>query len=276
MSDPYTQVAEAFSRTAEKYDRFAEGHPNLSRMRAKVYAHLLPHLVPGMRILELNAGTGSDAVFLAQQGFKVHATDIAPGMLSRLAEKVERLELRDRVSYQECSFMELDRIQEGPFDAVFSNLGGLNCATDLRQVAQGISTVLRPGGLVTWVVMPPICPWELALAFTGDFRYAFRRLSPRGTRAHLEGLHFIVHYFTPSQVRAALGPQFTPLVIEGLSIFAPPAESKNLALRHPRLYRSLCWLDDRLSRLPPFRGWGDFFIITFRYCGEYFDHADPN
>jgi hypothetical protein len=57
------------------------------------------------------------------------------------------------------------------------------------------------------------------------------------------------------------------LAIEGLSIFAPPAESKNLALRHPRLYRALCWLDDRLSRLPPFSGWGDFFILTMRYNG---------
>ena len=268
MSEQFTEVAEAFSRTAEKYDQFAEDHPNLSRMRAKVYAHLLQHLRPGSRILELNAGTGSDAVYLAQQGFKVHATDIAPGMLRRLAEKVERLGLWDRVSYQECSFMELERVEGGPFDAVFSNLGGLNCASDLRQVASGVSSLLQAGGMVTWVVMPPICPWELALAFSGDFHYAFRRLSRRGTLAHLEGLYFPIHYFTPQRVMAALGPRFTPLIVEGLSIFAPPAESKNLALQRPRLYRSLCWLDDRLSRLPPFRGWGDFFIITLRYEGE--------
>jgi ubiquinone/menaquinone biosynthesis C-methylase UbiE len=67
MNQPFQDIAEAFSLTAEKYDRFAEDHPNLSRMRSKVYAHLMRHLEPGSRILELNAGTGSDAVYLARQ-----------------------------------------------------------------------------------------------------------------------------------------------------------------------------------------------------------------
>jgi ubiquinone/menaquinone biosynthesis C-methylase UbiE len=268
MNDPFADVAEAFSRTAEKYDRFAEDHPNLMRMRLRVYAHLLRYLPAGASILELNAGTGSDAVSLAQRGFRVHATDIAPGMLKRLEEKVERLGFDGRVSFQECSFTQLERLSGGPFDAVFSNLGGLNCTSDLSSVACGMLPLLRPGGLVTWVLMPPVCLWELAMALTGDLRFAFRRLAPNGTRAHLEGKYFTIYYFTPRQVIHALGPQFTPLVIEGLSIFAPPAESKNLAWRHPRLYNALCWLDERLCRIPPFRAWGDFYMITLRYQGE--------
>jgi ubiquinone/menaquinone biosynthesis C-methylase UbiE len=268
IQNPFSEVAEAFSRTAERYDRFAEDHPNLTRMRAAVCAHLLRYLRPGARILEMNAGTGSDAVFLAQRGYQVHATDIAPGMLARLRDKVDRLDLHGRVSVQECSFTQLDQVAGGPFDAVFSNLGGLNCTEDLGQITKMLPALLRPGGLVTWVLMPPICLWELAMALTGDFHYAFRRLSPHGTLAHLEGKRFTIYYFTPRQVLAALGPQFVPLAIQGLSIFAPPAESKNLAWRHPRLYRALCWLDDHLSRTPPFRGWGDFFIITLRFKGE--------
>jgi hypothetical protein len=125
--------------------------------------------------------------------------------------------------------------------------------------------LLRPGGLVTWVLMPPVCLWELALIFTGDWRVAFRRLSPKGTLAHLEGLHFMIYYFTPRQAVAAFGPQFIPLGLEGLSVFAPPAESKNLAKRHPRLYGWLCRLDDRLAHRPPFHGWGDFFVVSLRY-----------
>ena len=31
-------------------------------------------------ILELNAGTGTDAVWFAERGYRVHATDIAEGM----------------------------------------------------------------------------------------------------------------------------------------------------------------------------------------------------
>lgn len=265
MNDHDLRVAAAFSRTAEKYDRFAQDHPNLSRMRAKVYAHLLGLLQPEAHVLELNAGTGTDAVYLAQHGFTVHATDIAPGMLGRARAKVTQLGLEERVKVQTCSFTALEQLDAGPFDAVFSNLGGLNCLADLRQVTRSLPALLRPGGLVTWVLMPPVCLWELAMVFGRDFKYAFRRLSPRGTLAHLEGEYFTVHYFTPEQAMAAFGSEFTPLSVEGLSVFAPPAESKNLAKRHPRFYGLLCSLDDRLGRSSPFRGWGDFYILSLRY-----------
>jgi ubiquinone/menaquinone biosynthesis C-methylase UbiE len=262
----FITIAEAFSRTAERYDRFAEDHPHQTRMRHKVYAHLTRHLAPGARILELNAGTGTDAVHLAQRGFRVHATDIAPGMLKRLREKVDREGLRERISVQECSFTELDRITGGPYDAVFSDLGGLNCIADLAPVVRSLPRVLRPGGVVTWVLMPRVCLWELALIFTGRIRLALRRLAPRGTRAHLEGLYFTVYYFSPPEVRRAFGADYRLLEIEGLSVITPTAESKNLAKRHPRVYRALAWLDDRLSHVPPWRGWGDFFIISLRYA----------
>jgi SAM-dependent methyltransferase len=195
----------------------------------------------------------------------VHATDIAPGMLKRLRDKVDREGLRERISVQQCSFTELDRITGGPYDAVFSDLGGLNCIPDLSPVVRSLSRVLRPGGVVTWVLMPPVCLWELALIFTGRVRLALRRLAPRGTHAHLEGLYFTVYYFTPPTVRRSFGAEHRLLEIEGLSVITPTAESKNLAKRHPTVYRALAWLDDRLSHVPPWRGWGDFFIISLRY-----------
>ncbi len=261
----FPAVAEAFSLTAEKYDRFALDHPNLTRMRNKVYAHLNRHLQPGQSILELNCGSGIDAAYLAQQGYRVHATDISPGMLNRLETKREGLRLQDRLSFQQCSFTRLNQIEGGPFDAVFSNLGGLNCIPDLRAVVAQLPLVLRPGGLVTWVIMPPICLWELATVFLGQFGLAFRRLAPKGTRSHLEGKAFTLYYFSPSHVRTAFGPEFKTLEIEGLSVITPTAESKNLAKRHSRIYGALAWLDDRLAPRWPWRGWGDFFIFSFRY-----------
>jgi ubiquinone/menaquinone biosynthesis C-methylase UbiE len=265
QDDPFAEVAQAFSLTAEKYDRFALDHPNLSRMRGQVYSHLQRYLPPGASILELNSGTGTDAVNLARLGYRVHATDIAPGMLSRLRAKVSELELEEQVVVQDCSFTELERVTAGPFEAVFSDLGGLNCIPDLGLVAAKLPRLLKPGGLVTWVLMPPICLWELAAAFTGDFHFAFRRLAPNGTRAHLEGRYFKVYYFTPARARKAFGAQFRQLSVEGLSVFAPPAESKNLALRRPHLYRLLCEIDNRLAGKTPFRGWGDFYILTLRF-----------
>ena len=265
MNDSFSTIAEAFSRTAEKYDAFAQDHPHLTRMRNKVYAHLERFVPRGARLLELNAGTGIDAVELARRGYHIHATDVAPGMLQRVRDKAQDLDLKHLITVQECSFTRLDEIHGAPFDAVFSNLGGLNCIPDLSPIIRQLPAVLKPGGLITWVLMPPICLWEFAELFRGHPRLAFRRFARNGTRTHLEGLYFTVYYFTPAQVIDWFGPAYECLAIEGLSVLTPTAESKNFAKRYPRLYQALASVDDRLSLRSPWRAWGDFFILSMRH-----------
>lgn len=258
-------IAEAFSRTAEKYDAFAEDHPHLTRMREKVYSHVARLIPRGSRILELNAGTGTDALQLAQRGYYIHATDIAPGMLARLRDKVQNLKIQEHVTWEQRSFLSLDDLPGLPFDAVFSDLGGLNCVPDLSPIIRQLPNVLRPGGIVTWVLMPRICLWEWLEVFRGNLRLAFRRLRVGGVLTTLEGLHFDVFYFSPRQVIRWFGQDYELLGLEGLSVITPTAESKNLAKRFPRFYHLLCWLDDRLSPHAPWYGWGDFYILTMRH-----------
>ncbi len=264
-ADQLERVAEGFSRKAAAYDAFGADHINLARLRRKVYDHALRFLQPTDRILELNAGTGIDASFFASEGYAVHAIDIAPGMLDRLAVKIDRQQLHDRLTYQALSFTELDRLEAGLFQYVFSNFGGLNCIPDLSLVAQHLPHVLRPGGKLTWVIMPPICPWEIALLLKGRARLALRRWSRGGTLAHVEGARFMTYYFTPRQVLHALGPHFQLLRLEGLSVFTPPADRQDFPRRFPRLYRALVTIDDALSPRAPFNHWGDFFILTACY-----------
>jgi ubiquinone/menaquinone biosynthesis C-methylase UbiE len=258
-------ISEAFSLTAAKYDSFAQDHPHLTRMREKVYAHVQRHVPAGAHILELNCGTGTDAVQLALRGYRLHATDVAPGMLGRLHDKVRELHLEDRVTVEERSFLWLDDVPGAPFDAIFSDLGGLNCIPDLSPVIAQLPNVLRPGGIVTWVIMPHVCLWEMAEVFRGHFRLAFRRFSHHAVRANLEGLHFDVYYFSSRQVLDWFGSDYELLALEGLSVLTPTAESKSFARAFPRAYRTLAWLDDRLSPHRPWSGWGDFFMLSLRY-----------
>jgi ubiquinone/menaquinone biosynthesis C-methylase UbiE len=89
VEDPFLPVAEAFTRTAQVYDEFGRDHPNLDRMRRKVRQHMLAQLEPGDRVRELNSGTGADAVYLAMNGFAVHATDLSPGMTAQMLSKID-------------------------------------------------------------------------------------------------------------------------------------------------------------------------------------------
>ncbi|WP_374688152.1 class I SAM-dependent methyltransferase [Promineifilum sp.] len=262
----YTNVAEAFSRKAGVYDAFGENHANMARMRRKVHDHIAAVMPPGGHLLEINAGTGQDAVALVKRGFRVHATDFAPGMLAEIEAKIARGNLGGRLTVQACSFTELDHVTGGPFDGLYSNSGGLNCIADLTAVTRHLPALLRPGARVTWVIMPRICPWELAVTIK-DFRVGTRRLRPGGILAHVEGVHFMTYYFSAAQTRRAFGPRFRQVQLEGLSVFTPTADNKTFAVNHERLFRALTRLDDALSRRPPFNSWGDFFILTMEFVG---------
>ena len=277
-TDHYQNVAEAFSRKSLVYDTFGENHANMARMRQKFYDHITAVMPSGGRLLEINAGTGQDAVELAARGFRVHATDFAPGMVAAIREKIARSaipgspavlsgpDLGERLTVEALSFTDLDRLTLGPFDGLYSNSGGLNCIADLTVVTRQLPRLLRPGARVTWVIMPRICPWELAV-IPKDPRVGTRRLRPGGILAHVEGVHFMTYYFSARTVRRAFGPRFRPVRQEGLSVFTPTADNKTFAVNHPRLFGRLARLDDALAPHPPFNGWGDFFILTMEFLG---------
>lgn len=266
MTSHSESVAEAFSRKATIYDAFGENHANMSRMRQRVYDHVVEVMPPGSRLLEINAGTGQDAVALVERGFSVHATDFSPGMVAEIRNKIDRHDFGDRLTAQACSFTNLEAIDGGPYDGIFSNSGGLNCIPDLTAVTRHLPQVLRPGGRLTWVIMPRICPWELAVIHK-DAQVGTRRLHKDGILAHVEGVHFMTYYFNPSEVRRALGPHYRQVKLEGLSIVTPTADNKTFAVNHPHLFRWLAALDDAIAAWPPFRNWGDFTILTMEYIG---------
>jgi len=45
----------------------------------------------------------------------------------------------------------------------------------LSKVLDSFDPLLKPGGMVTLVILPKFCLWETLLLFKGKFRTAFRR-----------------------------------------------------------------------------------------------------
>lgn len=258
-------VREAFTRQSVQYDLYEEDHFTLRWMRKQVRGHLLSFLKPNDTILEINAGTGLDAVFFAKKGWRVHATDISEGMIEQMKLKISSFSLIDRITVQQCSFTELSEIKVGPFDHIFSNFGGLNCLRDLNEATKFFPSLLKEGGKVTIVIMPPVCPWEISLALTGKFRTAFRRLKSQGTPAHIEGIYFKSYYHSVSSALKALGKNFKKKSLRGLCSFTPPPYMKNFPVRFSRTFRFLNILDDKLSRFYPWNSLADHYILTVEY-----------
>ncbi len=267
LDDNVVRVAEAFSRQASGYDEYDEKNVILQWMRQRVRAHARRFVRPGDRILELNAGTGIDAVYFARLGCHVHATDVAEGMIEEIRKKIEKDNLKDRLTVQKCSYAELQNISEQDFDFVFSNFGGLNCVEDLTVVADELCRLMRPGALVTMVIMPRVSPWEMIMAFKGNFHLAFRRLHRGGSEAHILGVHFRSYYFSPGKVVRWFGRRFRKMRLEGLGAWSPPPYMENFPIQHPYLYSRLTRLDEFTGRWPLLNRWADHFILTLKFLG---------
>lgn len=257
-----SHAAEAFSRQSVVFDDIYGEDGIIRYKRWRVRSHVEKYLQPGSHILELNAGTGEDAIYFAQQGHYVHATDIAEGMQQVLSSK--SASLREQVTHEVCSFTQLDQLKnKGPFDYIFSNFGGLNCTCELDKVLASFNSLLKPGGRVTLVIISKFCLWETLLVFKGKFKTAFRRFfSKRGRRAHVEGAYFKCFYYRPSYVINQLKDNLKLLSIEGLCTIVPPSYIEGFAEKHPKAFRFLSRAENKRKAAWPWRSIGDYYIIS--------------
>ncbi|MBS1529885.1 MAG: class I SAM-dependent methyltransferase [Bacteroidetes bacterium] len=262
-------AAAAFTGQATIFDELYRSDTIINYKRARVRRHVLKYLAPGSSILELNCGTGEDASWFAEKGFRVHATDISAGMLYQLVQKMERFKLQRKVSFELCSYTNLSELKNrGPYDLIFSNFAGLNCTGELDKVLAALPELVKPDGMVTLVVLPKFCLWETLLVFKGKFRTAFRRFfSRRGRRARVEGTFFKCWYYNPSYIIRRLKDEFDLLGLEGLCTIVPPSYMEGFAEKHPSTYKFLRRKENHLKSQWPWRLIGDYYIISMRKKG---------
>lgn len=264
ITDNEATVATAFGKQAAGFDQLYNPNTIIQYKRNRVRAVLQRLLSPNSKVLELNSGTGEDAIWLAQQGHTVHATDISVNMQQVLQQKVMAAGLQQYISTELCSFTQLEQLQQrGPYQCIFSNFAGLNCTGELHKILSAFDNLLAPGGVAMMVVLPKFCLWEFLLLFKGKFKTAFRRLfSKHGAPAHLEGEHFTCWYYNPSYIIQHLPAHFQVKTLEGLCTLVPPSYLEHFAERRPRLYNWLCKKEDKWKSRWPWKYWGDYYIIA--------------
>jgi ubiquinone/menaquinone biosynthesis C-methylase UbiE len=260
------QAAAAFNKQSAFFDEIYSTNKIVQYKRKRVRDHVEKFLKRESRILELNAGTGNDAIYFARQGHYVHATDLSQGMLKMLSQKIISASLTDKVSFELCSFTQLEKLEtRGPYDLIFSNFAGLNCTGDLGKVLDSFTTLLNPGGVITLVLLPKFCLLETLLFLKGKFKTASRRFfSTAGRKAHIEGEYFRCWYYNPSFIKRHLKSEFDVLSLEGLCTLVPPSYIENFAEKYPKRFDALKDKEDRWKAKWPWRSIGDYYIISLR------------
>jgi len=253
------QVSKAFTIQSNHFDKIYQNNPMVDYMRKRVYAHVLKYHRKG-KMLELNAGTGTDALFFHSQGFEVYATDNAPGMIDTLKSK---LSINDKICSFLCDFENIEKMQEyAPFDSIYSNFGGLNCSPNLFSVLEKCLTLLKFGGKMTIVIMPKNCPWEWLELLTFKPKIAFRRYKKQ-QNTNLENVSFTTFYYNPKEIISVLKEKASIIGWEGLCSICPPSYKTKLIKHLPFFWKSLAYIENKISTWRIIRSYADYVILTF-------------
>jgi ubiquinone/menaquinone biosynthesis C-methylase UbiE len=259
MVSQFDAVNRAFSKQSSHYDQEDQSNRVLQDMRSQVYDHVNKFIKPNSFILELNAGTGIDAFHFASEGHRVHATDLSDGMVAEIQKKISQYDLQSKLSCQQLSYDNINNTSAKDFDYVFSNFGGLNCIQDLSQVTRHLPLLLKPRAYVTWVIMPPVCAWELFGLVKGHGKKALRRFHKNGIRSHLEGEYFTTYYHSLNDIRSAFGSSFKLVACEGLATLSPQPHRVDFPVKYPSLYNNLRKMDAAVRS-------SSGFILSERSC----------
>jgi SAM-dependent methyltransferase len=263
-TSPELAAPGAFGLIAERYDETFTRTTIGRAQRRVVWAALERAFSRGDRVLELNCGTGEDALFLGRRGVCVTACDASLEMIA-VARCRKSLEAPGApIEFQVLANESLGELASGAaFDGVLSNFSGLNCVADLRGVAASLGKHLRPGGRALLCMSTRICLWEMLWHLAhGNTKKAFRRL--RGSAvARLEGLAVPVRYPTLRQIRGAFHPWFALRSVQAVGLFVPPSYLERWARKHQWLVGVLARMDRIIARWPVLRGTGDHVLLEF-------------
>lgn len=262
----------AFDKIAPQYDVEFTQTPLARLLREAVWARLGQHFQAGMHVLELGCGTGEDAIWLAKNGVRVTATDIAPAMLNVTRQKAEQFGVANRI---ETMVLDAAAPRSGVmsarngsrtrmYDGAYSNFGALNCVKDLQPITRALSDWVKPRGKMVLVFINRRCAWEIGWHMLHlKPRVAFRRLRRGGVDAWVG--QSVVHAWYPSigQIERAFAAGFKVARVIGLGVFLPPSYLEDVIASRPRLFRALARLERRTSTAFLLSRFADHVIVEF-------------
>lgn len=113
-------------------------------------------LTPG-RALDLGCGEGGDAIWLAQQGWTVTATDISPVALKRAAQHASDAGVADQIDWQHIDLS--TGFPEGTFDLISAQF--LQSFVDLprEEILRTAAAAIAPGGVLLIVSHAALPSW---------------------------------------------------------------------------------------------------------------------
>lgn len=255
-----------FDLIAREYDEKFTFSLTGAGQRSIVHDYLKKKVSAGFNILEINCGTGEDAFFLTRLGCKVIATDSSSLMIRRAIEKKVRSGVGE-VQFRQAAFNEIGTLfSTKTFDLVFSNFSGLNCVgpDDLRQTANMIHKVIKPGGSLIIVMFGRKCLWEKAYYFwKGKKTEMSRRQKHRSVYVNLGGALLKVFYYSEKEVETIFSSYFRLVNKKPVGLIIPPGYLEKFFEKKRFLFGILMVFEKIIGRFSSLASYSDHYIMEF-------------
>lgn len=251
-----------FDLVAEQYDIAFSQSPIGLLQRERVHRFLSATISgKSLNILEINCGTGDDAIWLAEKGQHVIATDASERMIEVTKRKIKSQSLESWIHAQHTSFREIkNKFTPSSFDLIFSDFGGLNCIPkdELRLLMNDAASLLKPGGKLIAVIMGRKCLWEQGyFLLKGKSKDAFRRNNVEAVKVNIgDGVQH-TWYYSPEEIRIISSSQFKLNSLKPVGIAIPPSYFNPFFIRKKIMLSILNIMES---------------VLSFSFLSNYADH----
>jgi SAM-dependent methyltransferase len=267
------QLSQAYwNAAAETYKQAFTGTLVGSMWREAVWRQLDAAFQSGSYVLELNCGTGIDAIHLAHRGVAVLGCDISSRMIELARQNAVGTGVEELLDFRVLATEQLATLQDGTiFDGAFSNFSGLNCVQDLAAVRRSLACRLRPGSRVLLCMLGRFGVWQKLWHLAhGNWNHVFRSAKSTDVEGAIQ-----VQYPSRKQIVALFSPDFKLHRWKGIGIAVPPAYMEHWAVRFPQLTQCLNHIDSLIGSVPMLRNLGGCILLEFeRIPLEKRQHAD--
>ena len=255
-----------FDETAASYDQLFTFSEIGKKQRRHVWLYLEKVLPKNKswNILELNCGTGEDALFFAEKEHHVLATDISGKMVEVTRQKVQSNGFEELVTTKTLNIEALnEQVFDRKFDLVLSNFGGLNCLpkTSLARLSDDLSRVLKHNGRFIAIVMPRFCLWE--------HLYFLLKLKPseilRRTQEKVMASGEVpTWYYSPREFSHIFHSRFKYVDQKPIGIALPPSYLEPFFAKRKSWLSLLDKLEHQVNRIALFSSVADHFLIDLK------------
>ncbi len=218
------------------------------------------------KILELNCGTGEDAIWLSNHGFNVLATDISEKMIDTAISKAEKNAVQ--IQFIQSSVQNiLANTNNQTFNIIFSNFGGLNCISpeELKKLSSECLTLTNKTSFVAFVIMGRKCIWEkFFFTWKKDKQKSKRRKSLDGVKAIIDNNEFLIWYYSPKEIKELFNESFEIITVKPIGIFIPPSYLENWIKNKKWLFTILLFIENIFGSFSFLSDYADHYFILLK------------